>query len=353
VEQAIAKTWRELLPVGELDMHDNFFDLGGHSLLVVTMVRKLLEEHQLEVSLGTVFAAPTIAELAARIERPARDDEEPFVLPLRGGGQNIPLFCICGLHLYAPLAKALGEGQPVYGVFVPAENQLFEQDVERPERWPDIPVLAADYIRAMRAERPHGPYCLAGVSFGGLLAFEMARQLTEAGEEVRMLALFDSILPRGVRRDPATWVRGHLRRLVTRGPRHVLERLAMRAHKHAQGHDAEREVHQLANLRERIYMAAMDKYDRTVQPYRGHAVVFRACDQSAMFGYQVDRECGWGELLEQGVTVHDIPGDHLGILGEAGVHMLARALREHLDRASRAQAPLLGAARRLRAGGVP
>lgn len=346
-ERAIAETWKKILGVQRVGRTDSFFELGGHSLLAVRMVRMLQSEHGLNVSLGAVFAASNLQELAARVASPVVSAvDDPFVLPLRKGGNNLPLFCICGLHLYQPLAEALGEGQPVYGVFVPAEARLLDGASSAREQAASVPELAAEYIKAMRLQQPHGPYCLAGVSFGGVLAYEMAQQLTRQGEEVRVLGLFDALLPHAIKRAPGQWARGHLQRLAQRGPRYLLDRLsAMAERRHTSPEQPEDEATEsLELLRERIYQAAMAAYDAKVLPYQGDAVVFRATDHSDFLGHEIDLHCGWSGLVQGSLALHHIQGTHVGMLAPPYVHALARALRPYLDRASRgvntrAQAP--------------
>lgn len=276
-----------------------------------------------------------ILELLGRAAA-ALKQAEAMVLELRPGSTNVPLFCICGVQLYQPLADALGDGQPVYGIFVPAEKFMFEQGADdHPTEIPSVAELAAQYLSAIRRQQPNGPYCLAGISFGGVLAFEVAQQLVAQGEEVRVLSLLDAILPRGMRHDSWQRVTGHLRRLAKQGPRHVLERLGALPATNAPGESAEsEEVRKLALLRERIYARAMESYERSVLPYAGDAVIFRANDKTAFIGYEVDARCGWSGLVKGALDVHNVDGDHLGILSEPFVGAVARTLRAYLDRAS-------------------
>lgn len=117
--------------------------------------------------------------------------------PERGGGSKPPVFCIYGILLYYDLARHLDADRPVYGVYLPDEVDLLTADL--PEKQlaalSNVPQLASRYLKQIRTLQPEGPYFLAGESFGGLVAFEMAQQLRAQGETVSLLALLDSLVP--------------------------------------------------------------------------------------------------------------------------------------------------------------
>jgi amino acid adenylation domain-containing protein len=194
IELEIAAIWEEMLgtPVG---VTESFFMLGGHSLLVAPMLARVERRFDHRLSLAGFLPAPTVEHLASALRaRPAEIARSPL-LPLRPQGSGTPLFCVHPLGgsalCYQALARALAEllpEQPFYGLdeqFQPGSNRRFE----------DLEEMAATYLAAVRQVRPAGPYLLAGWSFGGSVAFEMARQLAGRGEEVAMLALFDSFAP--------------------------------------------------------------------------------------------------------------------------------------------------------------
>ena len=334
VEAALATAFATVLRLAEVGIEQNFFELGGHSLLVVNLVRLLRDQHGIDLSIGTLFSAPTVAELAAHLLTGNLNALDGSVVSLRKTGNNLPLFCICGIQLYQPLVNALGEGQPVFGVFVPAEVRVLTG--ENPSKTLNVVKLATDYIKAMRKQQPRGPYCLAGISFGGVLAFEMAHQLAAAGEEIGVLALLDTVLPRGLSFDAASWVTGHLKRLTKENAWQALgKRLRRNDDSPSVGQQAfPGTVEDLVDLRDRLYAQAMKDYDLTIRPLSGKGLLFRAIDQSSFLGYEIDRSCGWAGLFKGGLDIHNVPGDHIGIISEKYVGGLASTLRRCLDRAS-------------------
>jgi len=192
LELNLLRLFEEVLDVRPVGVTDGFFDLGGHSLLAVRLIALAQKRLGREIPLATLFQAPTVERLAAALR--ALDDGRPWspAIALQPRGDRTPFFCVHpaggGVLHYLDLARHLGEDRPFYGLHAPG---LYG------ERQPlgDIEALAMEHLAAIRTVQPAGPYALGGWSFGGLVAFEIALRLREAGERVALLALLDAVPP--------------------------------------------------------------------------------------------------------------------------------------------------------------
>nr|WP_237088672.1 amino acid adenylation domain-containing protein [Paenibacillus larvae] len=188
-EEILCDLFAEVLHVSRIGIDDGFFDLGGHSILAVQLMRRIREALGVELSIGNLFEAPTVAGLAERLEMGSSQSALNVLLPLRTGGEGLPLFCVHpagGLSwCYAGLMKSLGTDYPIYG--------LQARGIARREKFPEtLDEMAADYIRHIRTVQPHGPYYLLGWSLGGNAAHAMATQLQHQGEEIALLVMLDA-----------------------------------------------------------------------------------------------------------------------------------------------------------------
>ncbi|KAB8143113.1 amino acid adenylation domain-containing protein [Chloroflexia bacterium SDU3-3] len=188
-EAALCEIFAEVLGLSEVGAEDSFFDLGGHSLLAVQLISRAREALGAALSIGSLFAAPTPAALAASLDAGAAADALGVLLPLRAKGDQPPLFCLHpagGLSwCYSGLARSLGAGRPVYGI--QARGAACDEPLPA-----SMDEMAADYIAQLRAVQPSGPYHLLGWSTGGIIAHAMARQLQRQGEELALLAIIDA-----------------------------------------------------------------------------------------------------------------------------------------------------------------
>jgi amino acid adenylation domain-containing protein len=189
VELRLARIWEDLLGRSPIGVTDDFFSLGGYSLLAATLLIRIETGFGRSLPLAAIFQAPTIEELARLLRREGEDAPETTLVRLQPGDPSArpPLFLIHpagGRALaYFELASLLGALWPVWGL----QDVAPVDDVPRTVEW-----LVEEYLRHLRAVRPEGPYYLAGWSFGGRVAYEMARRLLAAGEEVAFLGMIDT-----------------------------------------------------------------------------------------------------------------------------------------------------------------
>ena len=197
-ESIVLEIWREVLGVEHIGRHDDFFAIVGRSRHAAQVFARIADRYGTVLPLAAFLGAPTIAELARILdgERVA-DDPAATLIPINPwtGSEVSPLFCVhpIGGHVlsYRDLARRLGPSIPFYGL----QAAGFDG---RSQPLDSVEAMACRYLDEIRKVQPHGPYALAGFSFGGMVAFEMARRLLRQGERVRLLALLDAECPASV-----------------------------------------------------------------------------------------------------------------------------------------------------------
>lgn len=193
-EELLCGLFAEVLGVPGVGLEEDFFNLGGHSLLATRLVSRVRETLGVDLSVRSVFEAPTVTELARRTGSEHHDDDFDVLLPLRARGSLTPLFCVhpvVGLSwTYARLLAHLDPDRPVYGLQARAIS-----DAAKAPR--SIDEMADDYIGSMRRVQPTGPYSLLGWSFGGVVCHAIAAKLQDLGERVDLLVMLDSRVPDG------------------------------------------------------------------------------------------------------------------------------------------------------------
>jgi thioesterase domain-containing protein/aryl carrier-like protein len=345
-ETRLSQLWKEVLGLESVGVEDNFFESGGHSLLAVRLLTRIERELDSTLSLATLFSAPTIAHQAELIDTAHIMETQPFssLVPLNPGGVRPRLYCVHhgygDLTGYHDLVRRLGDDQPVYGLQARGIDGN-EEPLERLEE------MAAHYVAEILALHPKGPYHITGFSLGGVIAFEMARQLQQQGHRVGLLALLDTYAPLFFQKGDKGGLLSEIASVatdITRVEPGNRWRYAVNKSKVA-GHrlkglfhrpDAEETLpEEESRLREAIRRVevASRRALETYQPtkYAGRAVVFRARDKEIVPGY--DPVLWWSEVVESGVEVRELPGDHHAILQEPGVALLAEQLRACLDTA--------------------
>ncbi|HVO58731.1 MAG TPA: condensation domain-containing protein [Dongiaceae bacterium] len=342
IEANLVSIWEQLFEQPNIGIRDDFFDLGGQSLLAAELMSAIEKKFDRKINLSRLVAAPTIEGLAEEL-RQSISSKASFIVPLRASGTRVPLFCIhCGTgHVlrYRAMTALLSEDQPVFGVRAP--------DIAGDPVLPSVEDLAALYLADIRAVRPHGPYQLCGLSFGGVVAFEVASRLRALGEEVSVLALFDTGNPAYYRDVPfRRWIRVRTTYLVDR-----LRKYGRRIVR-GEGKELLDDARQFFSWRKDMLMwklfrkgapqtarpASRDSVimftnigkQYTPKPYPGRIDLFRAEGRTAEFGS--DSTLGWDEIAREGVEVHHVPGKHVTILEPPHVSALARVMGECLAR---------------------
>jgi len=340
LEMRLAEIWREMLGLERVGLHDPFFSIGGDSLAAAQLVTHVAKEFHVELAFVRFLEEPTIATLAREIEEAKpRAPLHRHLVAVRPEGTRPALFCAAGhdeiLAGFGSLARHLPEDLPVLA-FAPIA----------PEEIPSnrtIEAQAARNLAAMRSAQPEGPYFLIGLCHGGLVAYEMARQLEQNGEHAALLALLDAY-PTGWKNRLAAQerviesLRHGARRIRTHagaffnggGWRHLGQRLSL--FRTAWGEKATLAARRagLSPGRESARLAnrvAQSNY--TAQPYGGSVVLFRSTTPRPGI-YPAAAEA-WRPLVHGGIEIVDVATGFGSALSEPGVQTVAAEVAKRLQ----------------------
>lgn len=322
-ERAVAACFAEVLGREPVGLDDDFFDLGGHSLSAVLLLEALSNRLGLRVSPSILFEHTTVRALARALSDGATVEPRPILLSQDAAPPA--LFLLLGVHVYRELARQLEGQYAVYGVYASSELVLLDD----PTNAPSVEDLAREYVTLIRREQPLGPYRIGGLSFGGIVAYEVAQQLKEAGEQVELLALFDAVMPERrvdqVLRLAALPGRALLGQLVERLRRPARASALAAFAKH--GDDPSFSA--LEERRQAAYRSAAQGYRQAVRPYHGEVLLLAAGERLA--GTLADPLCGFSRLCPS-LAAHTLASSHLGLLEAPHAAVIAALLSQALRR---------------------
>jgi thioesterase domain-containing protein/acyl carrier protein len=346
----LAAVWSELLNLDRVGIHDNFFDIGGHSLSAVRVLSRVRSNLDIDLPVSALFVAPTVAGLAEHIEEHQPDESEArqtevqlvrqiaasvasqttgkarSLARLRDGGDGLPLYCIHGMggHVtnFMPLAARLAAQRTVFGI----QGQGLEAEQQPHDRIED---MARFYLAEIRSVQPNGPYLLAGWSMGGLIALEVAQRLTAAGERVPLVAMLDTYLSvtnrildqigdGAVMRSIAPRLNISMRDVKRLPPDRQWDYIAQRAKSsHGMAADAIRRLAETC----KAHLTACSKH--AARPYSGPAVLLHASEPRRR------KDQPWDPICPH-LQVEQVPGNHFTMLQTPHVETLAERLGQYL-----------------------
>jgi thioesterase domain-containing protein/acyl carrier protein len=346
LEYKLVEIWSEILQTNPIGVTDNFFDLGGHSLLVIQLIAAIEQRLGCHLPVITLFRESTIEKIAVLIEQDRTSSDLDILIPLQTKGNLSPLFLIHqagGYALsYSLLAQILGEDRPVYAL------QSHGLDGKQ-SPLDTIEAMAASYIKSIRSIFPDGPYLLGGHSLGGLIAFEMAVQLEGTGQQVENLLIIDTHppLPTNIEVDAnleddigilcfiVDQIGAYFQKIIKVTPEELVE---------------------LDQVSQFEYVLQLLQYHEVIPPDSGRNLVsglinvYKANVQASL-AYQPqlikaaialfktaalaenfpdDPTVGWRKLTSNQVSIYDLPGEHQTVLQQPHVRKLVRGIIEVL-----------------------
>lgn len=341
-EEIVAEIWKSCLGLESIDVFSNFFELGGHSLIAVKVMRQIEEKTGKRLPLSSLFEYSTIEKLAELLNLD-KEIASDCLVPIKPQGTKTPIFFIHGAGLnvliFNDLAKHLDNDQPAYALQGTKIN-----DVDNPLT--TIEQIASHYNETIMRVNPEGPYAIAGYSFGGLIAYEMGRQLMSRGKKISMLSILDTNLsPHYYYASPLGKKIAKTKVLYKRRFTYFKEMLSSwdktmlhlnRKKNFIKGYYFSKPTFQTADdeLNYKQYLVSNAKVSEIenryyMAPTHLKIDLFKAKNNDNFLN---DRKyLGWGKVALDGVIIHDVPGDHLNIFRDPNVIEFAKLFQKVLD----------------------
>jgi len=345
VEAVVIDWWKELLRLDAVNLDEDFFELGGDSLMGVQLFSRIEKVYGIDLGLSTLFDARTVRQLAQLIrQHGVQPAPGSSIVAIQPEGSRPPLYAIpagYGTNVlpFREVSLLLGTDQPVYAfeAKMPEPDQELESIQER----------AARFTKELRLVQSHGPYCLLGWCGGGYIAFEMAQQLHREGQEVAVLVIAEAAVP-GY---PTTWA-GRIRFLIERGawrignflkrgPKGIACWAAKRARSLAQQTDVpvDSANAQLptsppprsGQMDERAWRN-IDRYRPAPYPGKSFVIAGQDCWDYRGLSPSVDPRLAWCKLSEGGSEFRMVPGSHTDVLKTPNSDQFVEALKDCLLR---------------------
>jgi amino acid adenylation domain-containing protein len=360
LELQLVQIWSKILKVDKVGVQDNFFDLGGHSLLAPYLMAEIKQQFGKDIPIVTLFQHPTIDQLATVVQTDTDYTSSPCLVPIQPNGSKPPFFCLPGAggrpFYFYHLGRYLGADQPLYSFQNHLDGELAPVN--------GIEDMASNYICAMKTIQPQGPYFLGGHSYGGNVAFEMAQQLVQQGQIVALLVVIDAsattfqdkqMLVDYLDWDDAMWLNE-----VSKGMEVYLEKNMDISYDTLQSLPMAEQLKHVLQYFKMVNIlpdyADTTQIENMVQVYKTNTLslinyvakqiypakitLLRANqdlpeDPNSELHAQIaaDSDLGWGEFSTEPVDIHFVLGNHVTIMAEPHVQVLAERLKSCLQQA--------------------
>jgi len=336
-EKEMAEIWRTVLKLKSIGVEDNFFDVGGHSLLAVQIITRIERLTGKKFPITILFEYPTIRSLNDFIQNDAAQTSWKSLVPIKASGTRTPLYIVHGVGLnvlnFSGLALYVDEDQPLFGLQARGLDGV-EEPLENMQE------IARSYVNEILEHNPDGPYAIAGYSIGGIIAVEMARILQEMNKELKILVIFDSdaeenlkkdwrkVLPKKFKRYLPGFLGGthsftkQVRSIMNQQMNSLSKKLGMSKE------TAESEAYYalLDRIQDKL-LKGYNEFRLTPLEVEVHLFKARICvhfvDDTAYLN--------WRKYALKGVKTYTVGGDHLGMMVSPNVNELGAILQKVLD----------------------
>lgn len=357
-EQIVFDIWASIFKTTDIGKDDDFFEIGGHSILAIEVITRVNKKTGVKLPLATLFKQPTIRQLASSLTKET-DIQWGSLVPIKTQGTKPPLYIVHGAGMnvlaFQSFTQYVDQEQPVYGLQAKGLN-----GIDKPHT--TIEEMATDYIKEIIQQNPNGPYALSGYSSGGVIAFEMARQLKRMNREVVFLGLLDT--DSNVHHYKNLFKRRKFLSMITYTGQHIryagiyLFKYRSKYIKHnvnfifgslynmyarwknkrfksdPSENNEEEDFNKLIYKIKLAHGRAFTRYQH--QPYDGKAVLFKGVTASMNYRHESETY-GWRPLFKEGLTVRTTSFEHQAYFSLPNSEELARLLQEEVNKALKEQ----------------
>jgi amino acid adenylation domain-containing protein len=343
-ERIVGEIWCELLGLKNIRKTDDFFEIGGHSLIAIQFIVRLEEKTKIALAMSALFEYPTIEKIAMLLKQEDKSQKWKSLVEIKSSGNKPPLYLVHGLNggvmIFSHLSENLDKDQPVNGL----QALGFDGNDEPLE---SIEEMASFYISEILEQNPDGPYKIAGFSSGGLIAFEMAKQLKNLGKTVDKLVVFDFNLINSKKRKSLIFrlidttiespfiLLFNLKSLTVRPIKtikHYIYRwnLRYRSFREILGYEEIKKLNNVElNLEKLTVKNVSAMYNYNVKPYDGNMDLFLSVDK--VYYESEAKQLGWKPYVLKGIKIHKVYGDHDDMILPPNVKHFAATLQKILD----------------------
>jgi amino acid adenylation domain-containing protein len=342
-EKLVAEIWKKHLAPDSVDIRNDFFELGGNSLIAIQVMNELERTTGKRLPLSSLFEYSTIETFSRLLNEDIKTDRWSALVPIKPKGTKTPIYIVHGagmeVLIFKQLADNLDVNQPVYGL---QAKELFNAN----EEFDSIEKIAAHYVEAVVENNPHGPYALAGYSFGGIIAYEMARKFLELGKKVSMVGLFDTVIEPNFHHSSPFRKKMAMMFYQNKRRFHILKEMT-KSWKNFKSYINNKKEFLLDNhIRTKNFDSVLEqikheeflKTEEIIQPIKANywmtplnikVDLFRAKEQLSYVDESIFK--GWEKFALKGVITHKIPGNHDTILLPQHIKDVANIFQNVLD----------------------
>ncbi len=328
LDRSIIAVWQKALAVSNIGIDDNFFHMGGHSLLALQVISDMRKATGIDFSDTLIFEAPTIRTLlnlaGEDVHRAAS------VVQLNQTYSGEPLFCLCGVEIYQALANCFDKKRPVFGVFSKEEIAIIQAQDANVDLNFNFELLVQTYVDAILRQGYFPRISLAGFSFGGLLALEVAKCLRSRNVEVTNVILLDSYFASSVYRSIREMFLDLAKALFDKDRRALLRQRSYRVFAKIRNRRLNQtDFSKQFSEREKAFDRAAEAYKSLSKQYPFDALLIKAIDTNFGFGHRSRPDYGLSQFIQGQLSIASVSSDHMSMLRPEHIDQVYQLINDY------------------------